>query len=696
MVERDNSLIEKDLTVRNKGVMLPNLDFSHTPPFYQLSSKQFEALCCELINNKKGIVSCDLHGVSGQTDLGVDLKAYTITGEAILGECKSNENIDENIIKKAATRVLDDHIQHWNQENVTKFILFLATDIQRTQVHDEIRNQKSNFEGEGIEFEVWSAQKLRKELMDYPDIVSRYCQPADYWVNVICEENPNTQANLKQQDRGLQIVNKFLTKKLSEATSDQIKSIRESIRRGFSRKALHQIREIKEDRGAGLNDNVFTEILKLESILVSSIDENNEEAERLLEEAKAIKSDVDIRYERTFILYQRQGPEAILEELEEPSTLGLFNLRIACLLENRIVDEFWKEVEEAKDSFEYDTETLRLQAIACLFQQNIERAVELIDQAIEEQPEHFETNRIKGIINYYSTISPAVFPEFSITPPMPVFRHYLIKSPVANKRLSEAHKIFERLIEIVRQNQGNPYDFQIWKIACLANLDELDRAGKTEKANGYARDLLSENPLHYGALIWGTARDFTCVNELSTAELIRAYEREGSPGVNEVIGVLVVLLSRQEIDIAERIHRESGGIFEDSSKELWEFWKARVLLIQGKYEEALQVGRDLEDTSYYEQIRDMVYHLRNYQKEESEELEEYLAAKYDETGRGDYLYELCEVKGRHGDWDFVFENADELVEKIGTDSARRMALAGAFNSGRPRRTLEMLGEYYGH
>ncbi len=671
----------------------PNIKLDLSPPFYQLTPKRFEKLCLNILRKENHIEFCELYGIEGQSDFGVDLKAITSEDQIILGECKSHVEVEPKLITNVVNRILEENEDHWDFERVKKIILFLASDIQRTQVHDVIENQIQRLKKHGIDFEVWSARELKDKLMDHPHIVARFLEPADHWINVICEENPNTDRNLKQKLKKKNIVNEQAFERITEMTFEELQEVKNLLKQGRTRRAYEQILNLRENEKF-LNDNeVRAEILKIEAVLKATIEEDFPEARKIFEEIDQLQVDINTEYEKFVVLYHEENPSKVLNQLEDPSTIEAGNLILACLLEMNEIKDFWSRLDEFEDEFTLNYETKRLKAIAFLLQENLGKAYDQIEKIAEEEPDNFEVQRTKGIIYYHSAFSPVILPDQPLNPPMPVFRHYLIKDEDIRERLQEAQDTFDELIDIATENEREAVDLEVWKLACKANLDELEDPGNTESANNYAEKLLSENSIHYGAFIWGTARDFNVVNQLTANEVIQRFEKY-SPGVNEVIGLLVALLSRGNIDDAIWLHEESKEIFGGDSKELWKYWKARILLLQGEYEKALDTVQSCQDLSYFEQIQNMSYHRKGYEDEKYEDLEEYLESKYKETERGDFLYELCELKAQQGDWEFVYDHKQKLIEKVMTDSAKRMAVAGAFNSGRPRETLRMLGEYY--
>ena len=82
--------------------------------------------------------------------------------EKEVGQCKCYDDFPPAEIRKASEEFLG-HLEYWQQQ-VKRFILFVACDLDRTQQQDEICTQKEKFAKYGIDYEAWSARTLRRNL----------------------------------------------------------------------------------------------------------------------------------------------------------------------------------------------------------------------------------------------------------------------------------------------------------------------------------------------------------------------------------------------------------------------------------------------------------------------------------------------------------------------------------------------------
>jgi len=165
--------------------MIPSMDPADPPPFYQLGAEAFEELCRDILEEEGGIVSCELYGARGQTQMGVDIKVQRDNGYSCdVAQCKCTDYLPPNKIRKASDEFLK-HLDVWCRRNVQRYILIVASPLHTRGQQDEIDRQVKYFASLGIKYEAWSARTLRSKLSTYPEIVRRYTR-SEEWVRIIC------------------------------------------------------------------------------------------------------------------------------------------------------------------------------------------------------------------------------------------------------------------------------------------------------------------------------------------------------------------------------------------------------------------------------------------------------------------------------------------------------------------------------
>lgn len=112
---------------------LPSMNPSDPPPFHRLDAMSFQELCRDIFADEGGISTCEVYGVSGQSQRGVDLKAQVQEGYGCeVGQCKCYEDFPPAKIREASEEFLT-HLDFWREKNVRRFILFVASPLDRRQ-----------------------------------------------------------------------------------------------------------------------------------------------------------------------------------------------------------------------------------------------------------------------------------------------------------------------------------------------------------------------------------------------------------------------------------------------------------------------------------------------------------------------------------------------------------------------------------
>jgi hypothetical protein len=161
--------------------MNPGISSTSPFPLYEIEEYPFQEMCRDLFDAEPDIAVCSLYGVRGQFQAGIDLIAYRKNGTGIeVGQCKCCRAFRPNEIKKASEEFFK-HWDHWSEEKVKRFILFVACDLSTTQQQNQIRKERKRFADSGIEYEAWGAKEIRNKLNPHSAIIFRYLKnPGNY------------------------------------------------------------------------------------------------------------------------------------------------------------------------------------------------------------------------------------------------------------------------------------------------------------------------------------------------------------------------------------------------------------------------------------------------------------------------------------------------------------------------------------
>ena len=170
--------------------MEPGISPGQPPPFHQLNGYNFERLCRDLLDAEPSVATCEVYGVRGQTQYGIDLLAHWADGDSVeVGQCKCYERFPPAKIEEVRKEFFKHYCAQWKAKKVKKFILFVACDLFSTQHQEKIIEEKQLFSRFGIAYEVWGAAEIRNKLRLHQGIVSTYLTPPEHWVRVIRGES---------------------------------------------------------------------------------------------------------------------------------------------------------------------------------------------------------------------------------------------------------------------------------------------------------------------------------------------------------------------------------------------------------------------------------------------------------------------------------------------------------------------------
>ena len=167
-------------------MILPGIRQGESPPFHGLDPYTFQELCRDIFDAEPSVATCEIYGKRGESQDGIDLLVHRNNADGIeVGQCKCYEDFPPREIRKASDEFFN-HWDRWKQEDVRRFILFVASDLITRPRQDEIIKQTKRYGDYGIRYEVWSAAKMRNKLRSHPGIVGNYLHPPDYWKEMIC------------------------------------------------------------------------------------------------------------------------------------------------------------------------------------------------------------------------------------------------------------------------------------------------------------------------------------------------------------------------------------------------------------------------------------------------------------------------------------------------------------------------------
>ena len=336
------------MTGESTPEMTPGINPGQVPLFHQISDCAFQNLCRDLFDEEETISTCDIYGVSGEGQYGIDLIATRKDGDGIeVGQCKCYKDFPPKEIRDVSKEFFKHWETHWAKCNIKRFILFVASSLDKRRRQDEILNQKNHFLRYGIAYEVWSAAHIRNKLRPHRGIVQSYCYPPEYWITEICgipiSTSPFGGNTSTQAITQLALENQIsqLSGQVSENTAEQLISMRKARRAGHTSKVIKWLESLRNGNWSFLSPEVKADVLLLEAVI--ELEENHDisRARELADEALIFMPSQNQVHFRTLIIYHESGPDEALEAglLDNQDDIDSLNLKAALLLESGHIEE---------------------------------------------------------------------------------------------------------------------------------------------------------------------------------------------------------------------------------------------------------------------------------------------------------------------------------------------------------------------
>ncbi|HEY0101041.1 MAG TPA: NACHT domain-containing protein, partial [Pyrinomonadaceae bacterium] len=153
-------------------------------PFEHLTWENFEKLCVRLARLEADVEHCQLYGVRGQDQEGIDLYAKSKTsGQYTVYQCKREKGFSASKIEGAVTTFL---AGTWSGRAST-FVLCTMESLVSTGRAEEVERQRTILAAKGVDFVIWDGQQLSLRLKALPVIVDDFFGRT--WVEAFCGGN---------------------------------------------------------------------------------------------------------------------------------------------------------------------------------------------------------------------------------------------------------------------------------------------------------------------------------------------------------------------------------------------------------------------------------------------------------------------------------------------------------------------------
>ena len=660
-----------------------------TPAFHELGEFVFQDLCRDLLDAEPDITNCEVYGKRGELQYGIDLLAQRKGGGIEVGQCKCYEEFPPAKIKEASDDFLE-HLERWSKANVKRFILMVACDLEKTLRQDEVLRQTERFRERGIEYEAWSAAKIRNKLRTRPDLVANYCKPAEVWVQEICGKSLPAVSTAAGNatvlvPAMLMAQMEALAGHLSNAKERELEQAREAWREGRHTEAVSWVRVVKTQGSlwSSLAPAVRAKILRFEASLMFFHSEGIEQAKALATEARALAPyDDATRLDALWAYAEHRIEDAVLL-LEGRRERESREFLAGLLIEAGRLSEAWQLLEN--DDIKTSAEGLRLRALAHLIEKRLAAAEDAAQKALELQPRWESTQLAVAIVNYHSALSPCALGGLGPWPE-PVSWRFVRRDEESLRRLRSAEKVFGELTSRAER----PHERQaleVWQLACL-----LNDASRQDEATSFCQKIILRDPGHAGAVLWANARRLELDFVPSTTALQHKVETNVA-GPADILALASIYLIAGRMELATLLER-TQSIFEKTGlHSVWSFWQAQAMIMNGQPEGALKLAEQLGADPLADRIMEMALHARGESVEERGRLVQFLEERLEATGEPVFLLDACTIKARQREWAYVAERAERLVEEVCTLDALHLAVSCAYNAKRFGLCLKLLDKH---
>ena len=693
--------------------LIASMQIGEAPPFYQLDEYVFQEMCAALLAREPGISLSEIYGERGQKQDGIDVLAWhnensvTVT---YVGQCKCYKDFQPQQIEKATDEFFDYWESRWKNENIKKFILFVASEFKTVQRMNAVNEQRRRFQEKGIIYEPWSAKKIREKLRPHPDIIRTYIkEDTETWVRKICGEAvslPTGMSGGNTDDqlvgiRGLTQQVDFLEARLSSDIEQHYHQALSALKEGRSDDAVVLIKRTQNDAATWnvLTPQQKSQLLQLEALLEMPLPGGLHRASALVDQAQALIPGENLVRLRTLIAFYQNGPQAALTLLEGLTDLESINLRAAILLENHQVAEslaVLKTVlptspQTVEEKVDY-AESFRVQALAYLADQQLDLARLAIGKALELAPKWMGVRYAAAMIDYYSVLAPAGRPAYLELWPSPVEWDFVQRDDASLERLRAAAGTFNTLNH---DNRGidnkvvNPF-IPIWYLACLANDPD-----KQEEAIAYCRLNLQKDPANSAAIMWTIARRFDIGLEHS-ADTIKALINNGTANILHVTALVYYFLATNKPEEAARLLEEQRSLYFNSNntnETNWIVLYNQVSIAQGKTEQIIEIPNlnGSESVGRHSRARMLEYLARK--TKDWQPLLAYLDESYTATSDVEFLLDACKIQASLGNWAYVAEHADALLTDLQTVVTIRLVIDATYTTHQYDRCLAFMDNH---
>lgn len=163
--------MEKELnylyTPSNSVVKLPIETLEHELPIGELSWEDFEKLCLRIVQIDYSINDCDIYGIKGDKQDGIDIYADRLDSTYECYQCKNYQKVIPSTLDSALKTFMEGN---WFNKSY-RFVFCTNYPLSSKSLADKCIEIKKLLEKHNIQFEKWDNVQISRVLKEHPQIV---------------------------------------------------------------------------------------------------------------------------------------------------------------------------------------------------------------------------------------------------------------------------------------------------------------------------------------------------------------------------------------------------------------------------------------------------------------------------------------------------------------------------------------------
>lgn len=658
-----------------------------SPRFHELSFENFQRLCREILAHEPGVRSCDLYGISGQAQRGIDLLAPLEAEGSIGGECKCYTEFTPRHMEEAVQRFLD-NLEHWRARGVRHLILFVACEADRTEVREAEITQRARLAAVGVAFDVWLATTITRKLRPHRGLVASIL--GIHWVAYVCGpeaamEKAHAAQPMIDLALGEQIVGLAAT--ISRETDAQVATLRRSWREGRKRDVLAWLDDFEGDRTrqTAAGPAVTAKVFRFHAGLLLEDGRVSSKASDLAARARTLHPGPEDARILAVIALRERGVDAALQALAGTAGTAIAHLKAGILLEAGRPHEALEALTSAGPETSSDrAQHARLQAISLFATGRLQDAIPEAQRALDAEPRWTNVRFLAGFLDYQAGLSPAVTAGYIPGWPEPVGA-VLVRQDDAG--VASTERALARFREVLSDESDDEERRRLesWVLACLATLP-----GRRDEAIAWCGRILQREPAHPYAAVWAVAHRFPLDLEPSRQALLAEVEAHPTPAL--FVALCAIHLGDGSPESGLRLLEDAAEVFDQSeAAPLRRLWQVQLLSAAGQSEEAERlVGQETAEDQSVIACRTAIARARMAETGDTATYLQHLDAALIQSGNPQYLIEICELAAEAGQWEDVARHAPKLIDWIGTAYAVHLGAMALDNVERHAECLRFL------